>query len=171
MNIWGLWVAHPRALGQVSRCRHMFPPRAESLKSDQKADRYPPPPNIIVLVLLCWSLLGSRCWVGLLMAFPPAAYIKLPGLVKASQQRGRTNKISLWFRCAVFSENRILPSRSGGWPRSIACVVLGFSQDIPDWKNNKNKKNWGRYLIPVTGAFVNLRFLGRVLFSVWDNPN
>lgn len=139
MNIWGLWVAHPWALGQVYRCRHMFPPERRALNPIRR-QTVTRPPNIIVLVLLCWSLLGSRCWVGLLMAFPLAAYIKLPGLVKASQQRGRTNKISLCFRCAVFSENRILPSRSGGWPRSIACVVLGFSQDIPDWKNNKNKK-------------------------------
>lgn len=113
--------------------------QAESLTSNQKVDHYLPR-NIIVLVLLCWSLLGSRCWVRLLMVFFPAAYIKLPGPVRASQQGGRTDWISLWFRCAVFSENRISPSHSGGWPRSIVCIVLGFSQDIPDWKKKQSKK-------------------------------
>lgn len=143
--------------------------RAESLTSDQKADHYSPP-NIIVLVLLCWSLLGCRFWVRL-MAFFPAAYIKLPGPVKASQQGGRTNWISVIQVCSIFRKQDLtIPF---WWMTKINSLYCFRVLPKYPWleKNKAKKKNWGRYFTPVTRAFVNLRFLGGVLFSVGDNPN
>lgn len=102
MNIWGLWVAHPWALGQVYRCRHMFPPERGALNPIRRQTVTRPPQHhctcLAVLVIVGVQMLG-----GTIDGFPPSS-LHQTSWSRESQPAKRKNQLgfSVIQVCSIF---------------------------------------------------------------------